>query len=102
MNLVCAHLALCQLRGRRMSSELHVCALCKFVWLVPMRQKARGLAQQGGAPGWLEESDPGGVILHGIDVPYRLSFPYSTVSLTGAAQLRAGGNFQLLLYSIVL
>ena len=29
----------------------------------PMRLKARGLAQRGGPPGWLEESDPAGVIL---------------------------------------
>ena len=25
-----------------------------------MRPKARGLAQRGGPPGWLEESDPAG------------------------------------------
>jgi hypothetical protein len=25
-----------------------------------MRPKARGLAQQGGPPGWLEKSDPAG------------------------------------------
>jgi hypothetical protein len=45
-----------------------------------MRPKARGLAQHGGPPGWLEESDPTptGVILYVMDVPYRLPFsvPY--------------------------
>jgi hypothetical protein len=34
-----------------------------------MRPKARRLAQHGGPPGWLEESDPAGVILHVRDVP---------------------------------
>ena len=28
--------------------------------LGPMRPKASGLAQHGGPPGWLEESDPAG------------------------------------------
>ncbi len=37
-----------------------------------MRLKARGLAQNGGPPGWLEESDPAGVILYVMDGPYRL------------------------------
>jgi len=41
-----------------------------------MRPKARGLAQHGGPPGWLEESDPAGVILYVMDGPYRLLFPY--------------------------
>jgi hypothetical protein len=27
---------------------------------LPVRPKARGLAQHGGPPGWLEENDPGG------------------------------------------
>jgi len=27
---------------------------------LPMRSKARGMAQHGGPPGWLEESDPAG------------------------------------------
>ncbi len=38
----------------------------------------RGLAQHGGLPGWLEESDPAGVILCVMDGPYRLPFPYRT------------------------
>ncbi len=41
----------------------------------------RGLAQHGtvgGPPGWLEESDPAGVILYVMDGPYRLTFPYCT------------------------
>jgi hypothetical protein len=33
----------------------------------PMRPKARGLAHHGGPPGWLEESDPAGVILYVMD-----------------------------------
>ncbi len=39
-----------------------------------MRPKANELAQHGGPPGWLEESDPAGVILHVMDGPYRLLF----------------------------
>ena len=30
------------------------------LWLGPMRSKARGLAEHGGPPGWLEESEPAG------------------------------------------
>ncbi len=41
-----------------------------------MRLKTRGLAQHGGPPGWLEESDPEGVILYMMEGPYRLPFPY--------------------------
>jgi hypothetical protein len=51
------------------------------VWL-PMpesnHQGYRGLAQHGGPPGWLEESDLAGVILYVIDGPYCLPFLYST------------------------
>jgi hypothetical protein len=32
-----------------------------------MRKKARGMAQHGGPPGWLEESDPASVILYESD-----------------------------------
>jgi hypothetical protein len=56
-----------------------------------MRPKARGLTQNGGLPGWLEESDPAGVILYVMDVPYRLPFRTVPVVLIGAAQLRADG-----------
>ncbi len=34
-----------------------------------MTPKARGLAQHGGLPGWLEESDPVGVIFYVMDGP---------------------------------
>ena len=37
-----------------------------------MRPKARRLAQRGGPPGWLEGSDPAGVILYVMDGPYCL------------------------------
>ncbi len=50
-----------------------------------MRPKTRWLAQHGGPPGWLEKSDPAGVILH------RLPFPYLGVSLTEVAQLQTDG-----------
>ncbi len=33
---------------------------CYWYWLNPMRPKARELAQHGGPPGWLEESEPAG------------------------------------------
>jgi hypothetical protein len=42
------------------------------------RPKARGLAQHAGPPGWLDESDPAGVILYVMDGPYHLPFPYCT------------------------
>ncbi len=58
-----------------------------------MRPKARGLAQHGGPPGWLEESDPAVVILYVMDGPYRLPFRTVPVALIGAAQLRADGIF---------
>ncbi len=35
-----------------------------------MRPKARGLAQHSGPPGWLEESDPAGVLLYMMNGPY--------------------------------
>jgi hypothetical protein len=42
-----------------------------------MRLKARGLAQRGGPPGWLEESDLASVIgRDGRAVPPALSVPY--------------------------
>jgi hypothetical protein len=57
-----------------------------------MRPKARGLAQHGGPPGWLEKSDPEGVILYLMDGPNRLSFPYlDVVALTRPVQLEADG-----------
>ncbi len=58
-----------------------------------MRPKARGLAQHGGPPGWLEESDPSCLILSVMDEPTRLIRTVVTVpvALAGAAQLRAEG-----------
>ncbi len=47
------------------------------------------MVQHGGPPGWVEESDPAGVIFYVLDGPYRL--PTAPVALTGAAQLRAEG-----------
>jgi hypothetical protein len=55
-----------------------------------MRPKARGLAQHGGLPGWLKESDPAGVILYAMDRPYTACLLRTAmVALTEAAQLRA-------------
>ncbi len=54
----------------------------------PLRPKARGLVQNGGPTGWLEERDLAGVVLCVMDGPYSLPFPYRTGRLTGAAQLR--------------
>jgi hypothetical protein len=39
-----------------------------------MMPKARGLAQRGVPPGWLEESDPASVTLYVMDGLYRLPF----------------------------
>ncbi len=44
--------------------------------LFSLKPKARGLAQHGGPPDLLEESDPTGVILNVMDGLYRLPFPY--------------------------
>jgi hypothetical protein len=41
----------------------------------PMRPNSRGLAQRGGPPGWLEESEPAGVILYRRAVPPAFSVP---------------------------
>jgi hypothetical protein len=41
----------------------------------PMKLKARGLAKHGGPPGWLEESDPAGVISNMMDGLFHLPFP---------------------------
>ncbi len=43
-----------------------------------MRPKARGLVQHGGPPGWLEESDPAGVILYVMDGLYRMPSLFRT------------------------
>jgi len=58
-----------------------------------MRPKARGQTQHGGPPGWLEDSDPAGVILYVMDGPYRLLFHAVPVALKGAAKLRADGMY---------
>ncbi len=51
----------------------------KLIWrMAPMRPKARGMVQHGGPPGWLEESEPAGVIFYVMDGLYRLPFPYCT------------------------
>jgi hypothetical protein len=52
---------------------------------------ARGLAQHGGSPGWLEESDLEDVISDVMHGPTDCLFRTVPVALTGAAQLRAGG-----------
>jgi hypothetical protein len=39
-----------------------------------MKLKARGLAQHGGPSGWLEQSDPAGVILKMMDGLFHLPF----------------------------
>ncbi len=62
----------------------------KIMNLQYMRSKARGLAQHGGPPGWLEESDPAGVILYVMGTG-RTACLCRTVSVALAldAQLRA-------------
>ncbi len=58
------------------------------VTFAPMKTKTKGLAQQGGPPGWLEESKPASVIMYVMYGPYCL--PLRTVTV---AQLRADGIF---------
>jgi hypothetical protein len=50
--------------------------MAAFVFFIVMRPKARELVQHGGLPGWLEESDPAGVIFYVMDGTYHLSFTY--------------------------
>ncbi len=57
----------------------------------PTRPKARGLAQHGGSPVWLEKSDPTGVILYVMYGQYSPLFRTVPATLTGAAKMRADG-----------
>ncbi len=66
---------------------------------IPIRPKARGLAQHGVPPGWLEESDPTGVILYVMDGPHRLSFSYRKGCPDRSCPAASCWNFQLMLYS---
>jgi hypothetical protein len=60
--------------------------------------EATGLAQQSILPGWLEESDLAGVILHVMGRRTACLLRTVPVALTGAAQCQAASrlNFQLL------
>jgi hypothetical protein len=58
----------------------------QLVLVDAMRPRARGLAQHGGPPGWLEESELAGVILYVMDRPCTAYlFRIVPVALTGAA-----------------
>ncbi len=61
--------------------------ICTLMQGNKLRPKARGLAQHGGPPGWLEESDPACYIVRYGRAINRLPFSYRI----GAAQLRADG-----------
>jgi hypothetical protein len=61
----------------------------------PMRPKARGLAQHGGPPGWLQKSDPAGVILHVMEGPPVNLFLYQYL-----AEIPLPRNGIWLLYSL--
>ncbi len=65
----------------------------------PMRSKARGLVQHGGPPGWLEKSDPAGVILSVMDRPNFLPLPYRTNCPYRGCPSACWRNVQILLYS---
>jgi len=58
----------------------------------PMRPKVRTVALHGGQPGWLEESDPAGVIFYVMDGPYHLPFSHGTSSPDRSCPLRADGT----------
>jgi hypothetical protein len=77
--------------------RLHIFCFC-LIRVNPKRPKARGLAQHGGPPGWLEDSDPGGVILNVMEWPYRLTFPYRT-GCPDRCPAASWWNFQLVLFS---
>ncbi len=62
---------------------------CFLEWPIPMRPKARGLAQHGGPPGGLEESDPAGVICMWWSGRTAYLFHTVPVVLTGVDQLWA-------------
>ncbi len=64
-----------------------------------MRPKAiEGWPNMAAPPGWLEESDPAGVILYVVDGPYPLPFPCRTGCPDRNCQAASWWNFQLLLY----
>ncbi len=60
-----------------------------------MRPKARGLAQHGGPPDWLEESDSASVILYVMDWLYRLPFPFHTGCPDRSCPAASWWNFKL-------
>jgi hypothetical protein len=55
-------------------------------------------AQHCGPPGWLDESDPAGVIVYVMGWLYSLPFPYCTGSHSRSCPAASWWNFQLLLY----
>jgi hypothetical protein len=56
-----------------------------------MMLKARGLAQNGGLPGWLKESNPAGLILYEMDGLSACLVFTVPIALTGGAHLPAVG-----------
>ncbi len=66
---------------------------------LPICQKARGQAQHGGQPGWLDESDPAGVVLYLMYRPYHLPFLYRAGCPDQGLPVAICWNAQLLLYS---
>jgi hypothetical protein len=63
-------------------SEINI-FYCFFTVPTNVAEGYRGLAQHGGPPGWLEESDP--VILYAMDGPYACLFRTVQAILIGAA-----------------
>jgi hypothetical protein len=59
-----------------------------------MRPTARGFAQHGGPPGWLDEKDPAGrdLVRDGQSMPSALTDRNVCPALSGATQLRASGK----------
>ncbi len=66
--LLSAFMAICDYLHNLWWERPHKCTWDHTFWEIrPMRPKARGLAQHGGLPVWLEESNPAGVILYAMD-----------------------------------
>ena len=89
------------LQQYRCKAFFFVFVLCSHICWHQWSQKARGLAQHGGPPGWLEYSDPAGVILYVTDGPYCLLFPHHSCNGCPDRSCPAASwwNFQLLLFS---
>jgi hypothetical protein len=70
-----------------------------YWWFLSRRPKARGVAKQGGPPGWLDESDPAVWFCMWWTGRTACLFPYCTGCSDRSCPATSWWNFPLLLYS---